>query len=219
MYSEILLPLNAPLAFGDRQTLVDKINESEIRSDARTARQIKMALPIELNLEEQIGLIKGYINDNFVKLGMVAVVAIHQGSLSKNSKSKDIDPVNERKDNPHAHVILTTRKVDENGFNKLKSREWDKKEYLIMWRKQWADAQNREFERKGLDVQVSHESYAARGIKRLPTKHIGLAAMAMENKGVKTERGDIHRKILAQNKKIIEKKQKMKRERDYGLTR
>ena len=72
--------------------------------------------------------------------------------------------------------------------------------FLLDIYKAWADIQNREFERLGLDVQVSHESYAARGIKREPTKHLGPIAMAMELREEYTDRGDEYREVMARNR-------------------
>nr|WP_296439275.1 MobA/MobL family protein [uncultured Acetatifactor sp.] len=82
--------------------------------------------------------------------------------------------------------------------------------YLEELRKEWADLQNREFERMGLDIHVSHESLAAQGIDREPTMHIGAATMALELQGIRTGRGDEYRGIIERNNK---------REREYQRDR
>lgn len=80
--------------------------------------------------------------------------------------------------------------------------------YLASLRKSWADIQNREYQRRGLSIRVSHESLAAQGIDREPTKHIGAAAMALEQKGIRTERGDQYREVIAHNRSRELKRQR-----------
>jgi hypothetical protein len=159
-----------------------------------------MALPNELSLEAQVALTKRYVMENCVSLGMCADVAIHEGLYVADNKPVSIEPVYVRKNNPHVHVLLTTRMVDRNGFYRLKCRDWDKRSYVTLWRREWADAQNREFERLGLDVRVSHESLAVQGIKREPTMHLGPTVMTLELRGISTDRGDEYRTTLVRNR-------------------
>lgn len=221
LYKEIILPKNAPREYYNRELLVGAINNSETRSDSRTAREIKIALPNELSLEQNIKLVKNYVLENFVKIGMCADVAIHEGPLEEHKKPSSIKPVFGRQNNPHAHILLTTRKVDSNGFDKKKCREWDSKFYVSLWRKAWADIQNKEFEILGSDARVSHESYAAQGQKdREPTKHLGPAVMELELRGIETNRGDEYREILSRNKdRYIERQLKMERNMNYERSR
>ena len=86
----------------------------------------------------------GFIEHNFIRQGLCAVAAIHQG---RNVE----DP---SRDNPHVHIIVPTRTVGPEGFNKKKDREHDKRKYVKIWRKEWASAQNRAYERNGLDIRV-----------------------------------------------------------------
>jgi len=220
LYEEILLPAEAPHELLNRQTLLDVLNVAEKRKDAQMARVIKIALPNELSLEESIALTKEFVFDNFVKFGLCADIAIHVGKYDKSRKPANIEAVNERKDNPHAHIIITTRPVDCNGFCKTKDqfRYMNSRAFLRELRKNWADLQNREFERRGLEVRVSHESYAARGIELEPTKHLGPAVMYLEQKGIRTERGDEYRAIIERNR-IREIVRKKPRERDRKLER
>lgn len=202
IYKEILLPPIAPNAFLDRQTLLDALNVSETRSDSQMARTIKIALPNELTLEEQIALTNEFVFNDFIKFGMCADIAIHKGLLNKNRKPINIEAVQERKNNPHAHIIIPFRTVGNSGFHraKIQSRNMNNPGYLVLWRKEWARLQNREFERLGLNVRVSHESLAAQGINREPTKHLGPATLALEKRGIRTERGDTYRETIARNK-------------------
>lgn len=202
VYKEILLPPQAPHKFLDRQTWLDALNISERRYDAQMARSIKIALPNELTFEEQIALTKEFILENFTRYALCADMAIHQGLLTSNGKPASIEAVQERKDNPHAHIILPFRTVGEDGFHRTKTqgRFRNHPSYLNQLRKEWARLQNREFERLGLEIRVSHESLIAQGINREPTKHIGAAAMALEQKGIRTERGEQYRAVIVQNR-------------------
>ena len=199
LHREILLPQRAPPKFYDRQTFVNAIDDSEKRSDSRTAREIKAALPNELTLQEQIELTKEYVLSNFVSLGMGVDIAIHAGIYDNNRKTVEFEAVHARQNNPHAHIILTTHMIDENGFCKTKNRDWDIRSNATLWRESWANIQNREFERKGLEARVSHKSYAEQGVNRIPTKHIGPTVMAIEQRGVRTDRGDMYREVIARN--------------------
>ena len=156
VHTEILLPNNAPREFESRGVLWNSVEKAEKRCDARTAREVELALPIEFNLQENIELVRQYIMDNFVSKGMIADFAIHD----KNDG------------NPHSHIMLTTRNVSEAGFGG-KNRDWDRVEYLQSWRESWARVCNERFQVKGLDVRIDHRTLEAQGIDREPTIHVG----------------------------------------------
>ncbi|MBO6300983.1 MAG: MobA/MobL family protein [Ruminiclostridium sp.] len=71
-----------------------------------------------------------------------------------------------------------------------------------MLRKSWADMQNRSFARLGLDARVSHESLSMQGIYRAPAPYLGVKSLALERKGVQTDRGDLYRGTARQNAKL-----------------
>jgi len=171
---------------------------SEKFDDSRVAHEVLIALPRELNLSEQINLVKDYVRDCFVRLGMCADIAIHD----------------KRNGNPHAHILLTTRAVTYGGFT-VKIREWDKHKSLLKWREQWADALNRVFERMGLDDRVSHESYKVQGIDKKPAIHLSKGVLALERRGIQTERGNINREIIREREEM-ERKRQRSREYDRG---
>ena len=186
IYSEIILPENAPKEYLDRSKLWNAIEKVSIRKDARTAREIEVAIPIEFNRTEGLAVIKDYVNWNFVENGMCADIAIHDNN-----------------DNPHAHIMLTTRTVDGNGFGKT-NRKWNDKAELESWRKSWADVCNEHLKAKGYKTQIDHRTLKAQGINREPTIHMGVIAHKMEKRGIKTERGQKNREI--NNQKIELKK-------------
>lgn len=208
IHAEIMLPEYAPLKFYDRQTLCDEVEKAEDnstrRKTARTFREIILALQREFTFETSLSLVSDLVSNCFVQHGMCADFAIHRG----DSKDEDRIEGNHLKvlpHNPHAHVLLTTRYVGPGGFSEIKAREWDdwgKTDLLMQWREYWETTQNIMFERKGLDARVSHKSYKARGIDRLPTKHCGPAVMAMERRGIKTYIGEINRDIEEKNRNL-----------------
>jgi len=182
VHTEIMLPENAPREFEDRATLWNAVEKSEKRKDAQTARDIDMALPVELDRQEQIELVRGYVKRNFVDKGMCADFAIHDKGDG----------------NPHAHVLLTTREVSEKGFGK-KNREWNGTGQLKAWRESWAASCNERLQAKGLDKRIDHRTLEAQGIDREPTKHIGVSAKHMERKGRKHDRTRVNQGIVARN--------------------
>jgi ATP-dependent exoDNAse (exonuclease V) alpha subunit len=155
-HSEIIVPEGAPAWMRVRSALWNGVDAVEQRRDSQTAREVDVALPVELTTEEQIAVLREFIVSEFVALGMVA-------DFSLNCSNPE---------NPHASIILTTRRVNKDGFGK-KCREWQRKEFVIKWRKAWADRCNGALQRAGHDVRIDHRSYAEQGIKLLPAVHIG----------------------------------------------
>ena len=194
IHREILLPPDAPRAFSDRAMLWNEVERSEKRCDSRLTREVEIALPSELTTQERIQLAKEYAENSFVKLGMCADVAVHDKGCG----------------NPHAHILLTTHRVQKDGFE-VKERGWDKKQNVEHWRKAWADIQNHIYEQKGIKQRVSHESHAARGIAREPTIHLGYLTKELEREGIETERSNRYRAIVTRNKRRVEHKRQQER--------
>lgn len=221
LHTEIMLPENAPHEFNDRQILWNAVEKSETRKDSRTAREIEIALPRELSLDQQLKIVREYVGENFTSQGMCADVAIHSGHRHRN----DINLLESKNDkiifqnNPHAHILLTDRPITKEGFSKKKNRDWNKKENVFKWREQWAMLQNKEFERRGLDIRVSHESHINRGLKEEPTIHLGAKATELERRGIRTERGDKNRAIQERNRMLQERQQRYEREREENRSR
>lgn len=165
VYTEIMLPDNAPREFSNRATLWNEVEKSEKRRDAQTAREVEISLPKELSLEQQIELTKEYVKENFVGKGMIADFSIHHAG----HEHENISPYN-----PHAHIMLTMRDVDENGFSKKKNRDWNKKSHLNEWRENWSETANKFLEKYGFDERIDHRTLAEQGIDREPMKYMGL---------------------------------------------
>ena len=95
--NEVILPDNAPRRYLDRQVLWNEVQQIEKRSDAQFAREVEVALPNEMTREQQIECVRSFIQDNFIKEGMIADWALHDKGDG----------------NPHAHILLTLRGIDE----------------------------------------------------------------------------------------------------------
>lgn len=223
LYKEILLPQNAPIEFRDRQTLCNAVEQAENGSTkwktARTAKEIIVALPRELKPTSNIILVRDFITKCFIEEGMCADLAIHRGD-DKRIEHIESDHVDIQPHNPHAHILLTTRSVDRNGFG-LKVREWNDwgndSTLLRQWRKAWAEHQNKMFEQKGLAIRVSHLSYKDRGIDREPGVHLGPVLTALEiEKNINTKLGDVNRAIEARNEERKEREHIRQLEQEHG---
>ena len=129
VFKEILAPENSPKWVKNRARLWNEVEKIEKRKDSQLAREINIALPIEFDREKQIKLVREYVNENFVSMGMIADVVIH-----------DTD-----NGNPHAHIMLTMREINEDGFGK-KNRDWNNRVYIEKWRAELANHINRGLE-------------------------------------------------------------------------
>jgi ATP-dependent exoDNAse (exonuclease V) alpha subunit len=196
VHRQIFLPSTAPKEYSNRETLWNEVERAEKRSNARLAKEVRVALPKELSLEDNIRMVDRYVTDNFINIGMCADVTIHDKGDG----------------NPHAHILLTTRSVTPEGFNGNKDRSWDTKAVLVQWRREWANYLNREYERQGLDCRVDHRSYKEQGIDREPTIHLGHRVLGLEREGIRTDRGDEYRAIVERNR-IREEQEREERER------
>ena len=112
VWQQVFLPEYAPQEWQDREKLWNAVEEVETAKDSRLAREFVVALPIELSREQQIELLQDFIREQFVADGMCADAAIH-----------DTDG-----HNPHAHILLTVRPLDERGKWQYKTE----KEYLCV---------------------------------------------------------------------------------------
>ena len=111
VHTEILLPDHAPAAFSDRAVLWNAVEKIEKAKNAQLAREIEIALPRELTREQGISLVREYVKEQFVNAGMCADFAIHDTGGG----------------NPHAHIMLTMRPIQQGGAWGAKQ----KKEYIL----------------------------------------------------------------------------------------
>lgn len=196
--SFILKPEHAPEWCLDREKLWNEVEKKESSKNSRYAKEINIALPIELSDEEQEELIREYCQSAFVDAGMVADIAIHRIE----------------KGNPHAHVMLTNRPFNSDGTwgqkakteyirnekgeltytkngnirqRKIPLIDWDEEQTLIRWRREWAKQVNSSLERNGFSERISAESFETDGIKATPTIHEGRGHDRKENRAYNEE--------------------------------
>ena len=147
-YTEILAPDHAPDWVRDRSELWNRVEEAETRKNSQVAREVRVALPDELTHAQRVALVRDYTQAQFVDRGMVADIALHAPGREGDER------------NHHAHILLTTREVDADGFT-TKNRDWNKVEILESWREAWARDSNAVLERAGIEDRVDHRTLVA----------------------------------------------------------
>lgn len=190
----IMAPDDAPEWVYDRDLLWNAVEKFENRRDSQLAREIELALPVELDHKTKIELTKKYIADTFVSEGMIADMCFH-----------DFDS-----HNPHVHVMLTMRDITDTGFGQ-KNRSWNPgfantkgsskgfvsdSSPLVEVREKWADYLNRSLAENYVDARVDHRSLKDQGIDRIPTIHVGRKVVEMTKRGIPTDRADRMRNIV-----------------------
>jgi ATP-dependent exoDNAse (exonuclease V) alpha subunit len=149
--AELIAPDNAPDWMKNRSQLWNAIEKKEKRFDAQLAREIELSIPKELTHQQKTELVRKFVKQEFVSRGMIADITYH------NFTGQDSH-------NPHAHILLTMRKIKGDNFGD-KCLEWNRKELLKQWRSAWANHNNRALQQAGLDMQVDHRSFKERGIE------------------------------------------------------
>jgi ATP-dependent exoDNAse (exonuclease V) alpha subunit len=190
MHTEIIAPADAPEWALDRQGLWNSVEQSEKRKDSQLAREFELALPVELDLDQQRDLVRGWAAAQFTAFGIVADVAIHDGRRSNKPA------------NPHAHVMTSMRTLHPTGWDSKKHRAFEDRAKIEEWRSSWADHANQALKLAGHDVEISHLSHAARGLAEKPQIKEGLAARGIEAKGGISDRMDENRRIRDLNKRL-----------------
>ena len=186
VHSEVMLPENAPPELGDRERLWNAVEAGEVRKDAQLAREVEFAIPRELTQEQGIELARDFVRETFVDQGMIADLNVHW-DLGEDGLAR-----------PHAHVMLTMRSVDENGFG-AKVRDWNRTELLEQWREDWGVHVNERLAELGIDARIDHRSLEAQGIDLEPQDKIGAAASRMAAQGLEADRLEEHREIAREN--------------------
>jgi Ti-type conjugative transfer relaxase TraA len=193
VHSEVMLPEHAPAEWADREKLWNAVEAAEVRKDAQLAREVEFALPRELTQADGIELAREFVAQQFVSRGMVADLNVHW-DLGADGEPK-----------PHAHVMLTTRSADENGFGP-KERDWNRTDLLEQWRERWGEHVNARLAELDIDARIDHRSLEAQGIALEPQHKIGAAASRRLAQGLSAERLDEHHAIARANgERIIAK--------------
>jgi Ti-type conjugative transfer relaxase TraA len=187
VHSEVMLPGNAPEQWSDREQLWNDVEAFEVRKDAQLAREVEFAIPREMTQTQGIELARDFVQAEFVDQGMIADLNVHW-NRTEDGTSK-----------PHAHVMLTMRSVDENGFGQ-KVRDWNRTEMVERWRERWAELANERLAELDIDARIDHRSLEAQGIALEPQSQIGATAQRIEGEGIEAaDRAEMHREIARNN--------------------
>lgn len=144
VFSEILLPLDASQKFLNREFLWNEVERVENRINSQLCKDVVLALPKELNRIQHIELARRFAQLHFVENGLACDVAIHDDNDG----------------NPHAHILVTLRRIEGNQFSKYKARDLNPQfaKGLIVegdyWHEQWREFQNAYFQEKDIDLTV-----------------------------------------------------------------
>ena len=213
VYTEIMLPSHAPPKYADREQLWNAVEAVENQWNSQLARRFVLALPREVPEELYPQMVQDYCNQFFVSKGMIVDFASH-----------DPKPPGH---NPHCHVMLTMRAMDEHGKWLPKARkvydldengerirlpsgnwkshkedtvDWNEQYHGQEWRTGWETVQNRYLEMVNSPVRVDLRSYEKQGLDIIPTVHMGAAVTQMERRGIQTNIGNLNRDIKAANR-------------------
>jgi Ti-type conjugative transfer relaxase TraA len=195
LHEEFVLPTDAPkwvraliadrLVSGAVEAFWNKVEAFEKRSDAQLARDLTIALPLELTPEQNIALVRNFVEKHILAKGMVADWVYHDNP-----------------GNPHIHLMTTLRPLTEDGFGAKKVAVTGEDGQLVrtrsgkivyeLWagstddfnrlRDGWFERQNHHLALGGFDLRIDGRSYAKQGIALEPTIHLGVGAKAIERK-------------------------------------
>lgn len=192
----------------DRAALWNAAELAEKRRDSRVAREYEVALPAELTAEQRQDLAREFAQHIADRHGCAVDIAIHAPHRAGDAR------------NHHAHLLATTRRITPEGLGDkttIELSDTDRKKRglgpasteIEAIRERWADLSNAALARHGHDARIDHRSLAAQRedairagdaeraeeLNREPTKHLGVAATAMERRGARTDLGEFNRRI------------------------
>lgn len=202
-HSEIVLPEHSDAEWAkDRAKLWNAAEAAEKRKDSRVAREFEVALPHELDDAQRLALTKEFSQNLANKYGVAVDFSIH-------TPDRDMD---ER--NHHAHIMVTTRKVEHDGLGEKSDLELENKkltalglptshEQLRMIREEWELAVNRELALHGHDIRIDHRSHRDADLEIEPTEHMGVHATQMQRRGLHVARSRLDRDAERENARLI----------------
>jgi Ti-type conjugative transfer relaxase TraA len=203
VHEEIILPEHSDAEWAkDRGQLWNAAEFAEKRKDARVAREFEVSLPHELDDDQRLTLARKFSQHVADKYDVAVDLTIHR-------PDRDMD---ER--NHHAHILVTTRKVERDGLGEKSDLELENKklialglptshEQLRMIREEWELTVNRELALAGHDIQIDHRSHRDAGLEIEPTHHMGVHATQMERRGLHVARSRLDREAERENARLI----------------
>ena len=173
-FTKIYAPENTNPELLDRNQLWNKVEKVENRKNSQLAREFEIAFPHELNAEQRQSMLNDLCQDIVKRHGVVVDAAIHAPHTKSGSDER----------NYHAHIMFTTRSIDEHGDLGKKTREFNDngKQEVEFWRENFADLSNKHLARAGYLSEIDHRSYVDQGIDLEATWHEGVAVTAMKRR-------------------------------------
>lgn len=205
-HAEIVLPEGCLAEWArDRSALWNAAELSEKRSDARVAREFEIALPHELDVAQRIAVTQDFAQGLANRFGAAVDFAIHEPVGDTDIR------------NVHAHVLMTTRRVQEDGLGEKTQIERENKWLLSNnlpttqmqlreVRQLWEEVANLHLVRAGQDISIDHRSHAERGLEIEPTMHMGVHAVQMQRQGMDVTRSRLDAEAAARNAELIREK-------------
>jgi Ti-type conjugative transfer relaxase TraA len=205
-HAEIVLPKGADAEWAkDRSVLWNTAEASEKRKDARVAREIEVALPHELSADQRLKLTRAFAHGLADRYGVAVDFAIHSPHGHTDIR------------NHHAHIMMTTRKVDPDGLGDKSELELENKRLVALGlptsheqlrdiRIGWEEQTNEHLARAGLELRIDHRSHQERGLEIEPTQHVGVHATQMERRGKDVSRVRIDEEAAKRNAALIREK-------------
>ncbi|TCP76483.1 plasmid mobilization system relaxase [Rhizobium sp. PP-CC-2G-626] len=195
LHEEFVIPDDAPdwlrsmiadrSVAGASEAFWNRVENFEKRSDAQLAKDVTIALPLELSAAQNIALMRDFIAEHITSRGMVADWVYHDAP-----------------GNPHVHLMTTLRPLTKDGFGAKKVtvlgpdgkplRNDTGKIVYELWagsaddfnalRDGWFAVQNKHLALAGLDIRIDGRSFEKQGIELTPTIHVGVGATAIDRK-------------------------------------
>ena len=207
-YKNIYVPSHANENLLDRQTLWNEVEKSELKKNgdlkttARLAKEFEIAFPHEVDADTRKRMLDE-LAQTLVKNHNVIVDAVIHAPHTKSGSDER---------NYHAHIMFTTRSINEQGELGKKAREFndDGKNLTLAYRELWANMVNRELEQIGTQERVSHLSYSDLKYDLEPTVHEGSKITQLRRQGIDTEISLKNDAIKARNAEKLEHEQIIK---------
>jgi hypothetical protein len=187
----VIAPTVAPEWATDIEQLWNRVQFVEYRKNAQFARPIELSLPHQLSNQEMVEMLGIYCRNTFVFDGMISHIALHRPESNGDYR------------NYHAHILLTLRRINEQGFYGNKVREWNQKSLLCSWREKWAILCAERLQALDLTLEAQRWRYGhltlnqqyikaverndveyQQACNREPTRHKGFTLCALERKGI-----------------------------------
>lgn len=205
-HTEIVLPdgVKADWAF-DRSALWNAAELAEKRKDARVAREFEIALPHELSMDGRVGVVREFAQELANRYGAAVDFAVHAPHRDGDIR------------NWHAHVMMTTRQVSEEGLGTKTYLEHKNARLLANGmattdmqlrdiRQVWEGIANHALAREGLDIRIDHRSHDERGLELSPTAHMGVHATQIDRRGAVVDRARLDAEAASKNADLIREK-------------